>query len=192
MRRRGAAAAGARCGAVEATSTFAAAVMALAACLFGCATGGRGEGGRDDGRWIGRPVPDLAVEALDGKTVSLASLRGRVVLLDVWASWCKPCEGELRALEGIAGRLGPRGVEVLAVSVDDERANVMKFLRTHTLRAVTVAHDPRKIVPETFGLTTMPTSYIIDRSGTVRHVNAGFVPEDAPVIERRLAALAAQ
>jgi cytochrome c biogenesis protein CcmG/thiol:disulfide interchange protein DsbE len=153
----------------------------------GCATT---TGAVADGSAVGRPAPEIVVERLNGESLSLSSLRGKVVLLDVWASWCAPCKQELPMLDAIAGRLRGRGVEVLAVSVDQQRENVLKFLSSRSHWSLTVAHDPRGAIADTFQPDKMPTSYVIDRAGIIRHVNSGFEPPDAPVIERRLAELA--
>lgn len=166
--------------------------------LTGCATAGgpaagtsgRGTaGGQAD---VGRPAPDITVDRVSGGTLALSSLHGKVVLLDVWASWCGPCKQELPMLDAIAGRLHRRGVEVLAVSVDQERENVDKFLQAKGRWTLTVAHDPKGAIADTFQPEKMPTSYVIDRQGIIRYVNSGFAPEDAREIERRLAELAGQ
>jgi cytochrome c biogenesis protein CcmG, thiol:disulfide interchange protein DsbE len=154
------------------------------------ASGGRVAGRSSGGSGVGRSAPEIVVERLDGRSLSLSSLRGKVVLLDVWASWCGPCKQELPMLDAIAGRLRGRGVEVLAVSVDQERDNVVKFLSGRAHWSLTVAHDPRGAIADTFQPDKMPTSYVIDRAGIIRHVNSGFETSDAPVIERRLAELA--
>ena len=87
----------------------------------------------------------------------------------------------------MARRLKAQGIDILAVSVDQERANVDKFLRAPRGRwALTVAHDPRGAIAERLQPDKMPTSYVVDRAGIVRYVNAGFLPEDAPTIEQRL------
>jgi thiol-disulfide isomerase/thioredoxin len=154
----------------------------------GAGTAARGAGSRSSD--VGRPAPDIVVERMNGKNLALSSLRGKVVLLDVWASWCGPCLKELPMLDAIARRLHGRGVEVLAVSVDQERANVVKFLELQPHWALTVAHDPRGVIADTLQPDKMPTSYAIDRGGVIRYVNGGFEPSDAPIIERRLAELA--
>jgi cytochrome c biogenesis protein CcmG, thiol:disulfide interchange protein DsbE len=153
--------------------------------LAGCATGG-GAGGGAAGPQIGAPAPELTVQALSGKAINVSSYRGKVVLLDVWASWCVPCKQELPMLDDIAARQRRKGIEILAVSVDQERDNVVKFLRGHGKWALTVAHDPRGEIADRLQPDKMPTSYIIDRSGIIRYVNSGFVPSDADAIERRL------
>jgi len=174
--------------------------IALAAS-FGCATGGssatggaatsaRGGGARADE--VGKPAPEIVVQRLNGKPLALSSLRGKVVLLDVWASWCGPCKQELPMLDAIAGRLRGRGVEILAISIDQERDNVLKFLGSRTHWSLTVAHDPGGAIAETLQPDKMPTSYVIDRAGVIRYVNMGFEPSDAAVIEQRLAELAGE
>ena len=161
--------------------------FALAACATESGSGrGGGGAGSEAGNQVGAPVPALRVESLSGKKIEVASYRGRVLLLDVWASWCGPCKQELPMLDAMARRLKSQGVEVLAVSVDQERANVDKFLKGHGKWALTIAHDPAGAIAERLQPDKMPTSYVIDRSGIVRYVNAGFVPDDAAMIEKRL------
>ena len=163
------------------------ALVALA-LIASCATGGGGPaaGGSAPGNQVGAPVPEIKVESLGGKKIDVASYRGRVLLLDVWASWCGPCKQELPMLDAMARRLKGQGIDVLAVSVDQERANVDKFLKGHGHWALTIAHDPAGAIAERLQPDKMPTSYVIDRSGIVRYVNAGFVPDDAATIEKRL------
>ena len=169
------------------------AVCALAACATESGAGrGGGGAGSEAGNQVGAPVPALRVESLSGKKIEVASYRGRVLLLDVWASWCGPCKQELPMLDAMARRLKSQGVEVLAVSVDQERANVDKFLKGHGKWALTIAHDPAGAIAERLQPDKMPTSYVIDRAGIVRYVNAGFVPDDAATIEKRLLEVAGQ
>ena len=159
---------------------------ALLVLSLGCATAGAAGGGGAQGP-VGAPLPPLRVDALSGKTINVASYKGRVLLLDVWASWCDPCKQELPVLNEMARRLKSQGIDILAVSVDQERANVDKFLRAHGGRwALTVAHDPRGEIAELLQPDKMPTSYVVDRSGIVRYVNAGFLPADASTIEQHL------
>ena len=161
--------------------------------LASCATaGGGGSGPASASNQVGAPVPEIKVESLAGKKIDVASYRGRVLLLDVWASWCGPCKQELPMLDAMARRLKAQGIDVLAVSVDQERANVDKFLKGHGHWALTIAHDPAGAIAERLQPDKMPTSYVIDRSGIVRYVNAGFVPDDAAVIEKRLLEVAGE
>jgi thiol-disulfide isomerase/thioredoxin len=161
-------------------------VLGLAGCATSGATGESGGGGNQ----VGAPVPELHVESLGGKDLGIGDYRGKVVLLDVWASWCGPCKQELPMLDDMAKRLRGDGVEVLAVSVDQERANVVKFLKARSHWSLTIAHDPKGAIADRLAPEKMPTSYIIDRDGIIRFVNSGFEPSDAAVIERRLAEVA--
>jgi cytochrome c biogenesis protein CcmG/thiol:disulfide interchange protein DsbE len=165
------------------------AALVLAVAQLGCATARAGRGNEEAagaGRQIGAPAPEIHVESLAGKPLGLASYRGKVVLLDVWASWCGPCKQELPMLDDMAKRLRDDGIVVLAVSVDQERANLVKFLRARSRWALTIAHDPKGEVADRLAPEKMPTSYVIDREGIIRYVNSGFVPSDAAAIERRL------
>jgi cytochrome c biogenesis protein CcmG/thiol:disulfide interchange protein DsbE len=169
------------------------------ASAMGCASADGGAGSRGgrvgaaaptEATSVGQPAPDLVVERLDGRPLALSTLKGKVVLLDVWASWCVPCKQELPMLDAMAGRLRARGVEILAVSIDQERANLTKFLAARPRWTLTIAHDDKGAIADALQPDKMPTSYVIDRAGIVRYINSGFVPSDAPAIERRLADLA--
>ncbi len=139
---------------------------------------------------LGRPIPDLQMTALtDGAAVNLASFRGKVVLLDIWASWCVPCKEEMPLLDDMARRLGPQGLQVIAVSIDEDRANAQAFLRTRDSWSLLLAHDPAGKVPDALQPPKMPTSYVVDAAGIVRHVNAGFQREDMPRLEARVTEL---
>jgi thiol-disulfide isomerase/thioredoxin len=140
---------------------------------------------------VGQTMPDLSIEQLSGKSLNVASYRGKVLLLDVWASWCVPCKQELPMLDDLATRLRSKGVEILAVSIDEQRENVDTFLNSRNKWSLTIAHDPKGQVADRLQPEKMPTSYMVDRQGVIRYVNLGFVPSDARVIERRLLDLAA-
>jgi cytochrome c biogenesis protein CcmG, thiol:disulfide interchange protein DsbE len=176
----------------RARSLIAAAALAAAVVGgIGCATAVTGAPGASGGP-VGAPMPPLEVDSFSGRSIRVASYKGRVLLLDVWASWCAPCKQELPMLDAMAERLKARGIDVLAVSVDKDRANVQKFMRAHGRWSLTVAHDPRGEIAELLQPDKMPTSYVVDRAGIVRYVNAGFVPADAPIIEKRLLEVAGE
>ncbi|HEY2901955.1 MAG TPA: TlpA disulfide reductase family protein [Polyangia bacterium] len=149
--------------------------------------------GEDGGATVGAPVPAFAVRTVDGKrTVDLAALKGKVVLLDIWASWCGPCREELPLLDEMAARLKSKGVVVVAVSIDEEQDAARAFLAARDKWTLTVAHDPKGKIPALMQPPKMPTSYLIDARGVLRYVNAGFDRADARKIEDRLVALAAE
>jgi thiol-disulfide isomerase/thioredoxin len=169
--------------------------LVLALLSLGCASlgagGGTGGGGGGRAQAVGDPMPDLRFSRLDGRgDIRLASLKGKVVLLDIWASWCAPCKEEMPLLDDMAGRLRRRGVEIIAVSVDEDRASAEAFVGTRPRWSLTLAHDPQGRIPDLLQPSKMPTSYVIDGSGVVRAINAGFDRSDAAKIEARLRELA--
>ena len=130
----------------------------------------------------GGRAPDFALPSLkSGAKVSLSSLKGRVVVLDFWASWCEPCRKELPELGKIAKDYAGRGVAVLTVNIDKERQNAERLSRLLGV-TVEVLLDPAGSVAGTYDLPKMPTSFVIDRKGLVRFVHAGF--EGAPDVAR--------
>jgi thiol-disulfide isomerase/thioredoxin len=133
----------------------------------------------------GDRAPEVALPDLEGSAVTLQSLRGNVVVLDFWASWCAPCKRELPALDELARRYATAGkpVVVLAVNIDKERRNAEKFLASAKVSALRVLLDPAGKTAAAYDLPAMPTSYIIDASGVVRIVHAGYRPGD----EKKLA-----
>jgi peroxiredoxin len=128
---------------------------------------------------------DFEQKTFSGATLKLSSLRGKVVLLDFWASWCEPCKKELPVLAKMAPKLRERGVEIVAVNIDERKENAEAFLREHGLRLTVVQDQAQSIVKE-YEPPKMPTSFIIDRAGVVRAVNEGFEPGDEAKIERQL------
>jgi len=157
---------------------------------LGCATLGGGSGG-GGGPAPDQPMPDLTVRTIHGKgSIRLASLKGKVVLLDLWASWCPPCREELPLLDDLAQRLRGEEIEIIAVSVDEDRAAADEFLRRRPRWHLTLVHDPT--VAEALNPPTMPSSYVIDARGRLHEVNAGFESGDIGRIEARLRALASR
>ncbi|MBI2378398.1 MAG: TlpA family protein disulfide reductase [Deltaproteobacteria bacterium] len=133
----------------------------------------------------GQPMPELPLTDLAGKPVSLSSFRGRVVLLDFWATWCEPCKDSLPVYDGFVRELGERGLVVLAVSEDEDRSLAGPFLGSHAPR-VTGLHDPGGRTAEQLSLPAMPTAFVIDRAGSVALVHAGFRESEAAGIRARL------
>ena len=143
------------------------------------------------GSVVGRTLPDMRLAALNGgRGVRLSDYKGKVVLLDVWASWCAPCKQELPMLDDMAPRLKSKDIEIVAVSIDDSRQDAEEFLRSRRKWSIKLAHDPDGKLPGKLQPPKMPSSYFIDRNGVIRQVNAGFEHGDAQKIESRLVALA--
>ena len=119
-------------------------------------------------------------ELFDNGTVALADYAGKVVLIDFWASWCAPCRDSLPLLSRLHAALVDRGFEVLAINIDEDLDDGRRFLTTYPV-GYTVLSDQAGGVAKSYGLTTMPTSFLVDRRGIVRYVHKGF---DAGDIEK--------
>jgi cytochrome c biogenesis protein CcmG/thiol:disulfide interchange protein DsbE len=119
---------------------------------------------------IGKPAPDFTLDRLDrAGTLQLSSLRGKVVVLNFWASWCFPCKQEAPALAAASKRWGDR-VVVLGVDVNDFQGEARRFARKYGL-TYPLVHDNRNVTSPKYGLTGLPETFFIDRRGkVVEHV----------------------
>ena len=115
----------------------------------------------------GSPAPDFRLERVGGGgPLALSELRGQVVLLNFWATWCKPCEDEMPAMERLYRGLAGRDFEMVAVSVDEEPGVVVEFQRRLGL-SFPIVMDPEQRVSRDFQSFRFPETFLIDRQGTV-------------------------
>lgn len=123
---------------------------------------------------VGAPVPSYAAEKADGTPIALADLKGEVVLLNIWATWCKPCRQEIPALETLHQRHREAGLVVAGVSidVDEDRKKVAEFA-TALGASYAMWYDPDDRVSTTFLALGVPASYLIGRDGTLRWRHVG-------------------
>ena len=134
---------------------------------------------------VGQPAPALIVTTLDGQELDLKSLRGTVVVLNLWATWCPPCRAEMPMLDAFHRKFAPRGLTVLAMSADDkhDRKDVMKVMRAFSFPAALLAEAKLNDL----GMpTALPISYVIDATGVIR---ARLLPTREPLTEEKLAAI---
>jgi DsbE subfamily thiol:disulfide oxidoreductase len=126
---------------------------------------------------VGAIAPPFQLPALDGKAAPLAvaSLRGKVVLLNFWASWCGPCRKEMPILEQISRQYGKRGVVVVGVNVEPDRGAALEWLK-ETPVGFPVLSDADSRVSAAYHVEGMPNTVILDRKGTVRYVHRSYVP----------------
>jgi len=136
----------------------------------------------------GQPAADFAATTLAGAPLKLSSLRGKVVLVDFWASWCEPCKKDLPLLDKLAPRLRARGIEIVAVNIDDDTKKASDFITSHALH-LTVVPDAGKKIVGSYEPPKMPSSFVVDKGGVVRAVHGGFEPGDEAKLEAELNAL---
>ena len=119
----------------------------------------------------GHPAPAFTLQSLDGKSVSLADYRGRVVLLNFWATWCVPCRHEMPEIERMQ-RSSAGTLTVLAIDKQEPASDVRAFARDHGL-TFTLLLDPTASVFQTYRVSVQPESFWVDRHGTVAAVHYG-------------------
>lgn len=120
-----------------------------------------------------KAAPDLSLSTRDGQTLRLADLKGHVVLLDFFASWCVPCRKSFPQIEALYKELRERGLEVVAINVDDQARKANAFLSQYSY-SMPIVLDPGGRAAKAFDLQAMPSTAIIDRAGTVRFAHIGY------------------
>lgn len=125
---------------------------------------------------IGQTAPHYSAVSLNGDSISLEQLRGRVVLLNVWATWCHPCREEIPVLQALHARYAPRRLELVGVSVDarGEEDTIRQFARDFGM-TYSIWLDPDERVQSTFLAIGVPATFLIDREGVLRWRHVGPV-----------------
>jgi peroxiredoxin len=139
----------------------------------------------------GAKMPEIGLKDLSGKQVDVASLAGKVVIIDFWATWCAPCREELPELEKFYKKYGGKGLAIVGVSVDKEPDNIKSFLEKLKV-TFPVVHDAGHAVSGKYGPPRMPSSYIVDKKGIVRYVHGGYRASDAAEFEKQIQELLAK
>ena len=137
----------------------------------------------------GDRLPDLTLPALhDSPPVALAGFRGAVTYVDFWASWCVPCRESMPWLDTVYKRHRAAGFAVVGINKDVAVADADRFLKRVVVSFPLVA-DVRDAAARAFDVKAMPSGYLVDRKGVVRHVHRGFTAETASALEREIEAL---
>lgn len=129
---------------------------------------------------IGTAAPDFTVRDSE-HSVTLSQLKGQIVVLNFWATWCAPCVEEVPSLMQMQQRMKSKGVTVLAVSVDADENEYRRFVKNHSVNLLTV-RDPDQKSNALYGTSKFPETYIIDRNGVVRRKFIGAVDWTEPEI----------
>ena len=120
-----------------------------------------------------KPAPNVTLQSADGSAVNLTTYKGKVVLVDFWASWCVSCKTSFPALDALYREYEPRGLAVLAINLDERRGDAETFLSDHP-HVLTVLFDPPGASPVAFGVKGMPSSFVIDKAGNIRFTHMGY------------------
>jgi thiol-disulfide isomerase/thioredoxin len=144
------------------------------------------------GAGVGAPAPAFTLPDWQGRSRALAEFRGKLVVVDFWASWCTPCATALPALDTLARHYAPGDVVVLAVDIDTAREQAERFLAERIPQpAIVLLRDPGGKILARYGAEGMPALYLLDRDGVVRRVEAGYAPERITSVAASIDALLA-
>jgi DsbE subfamily thiol:disulfide oxidoreductase len=140
---------------------------------------------------IGRLAPKFTLQDAQAKPRTLASYKGKVVLINFWASWCGPCQAELPELNRLAAQYKARNVRVLAINVDRDRSQAKQLLKRLGLGApaLEILWDPHSKAVSAYDIQGMPSSFVLDRAGVIRYLHSGFQPHDPSLWRNELEAL---
>jgi peroxiredoxin len=131
---------------------------------------------------LGSPAPEIALEDLQGHQVRLSDLRGKVVLLNFWATWCKPCKEEMPAMQASYDKLRDKGFVVLAINELEDTERVAEHIRTHH-HTFPVVMDHSNTVANRYGVVGLPASFLIDPQGIVRERISGSLLTESRIEE---------
>jgi len=123
-----------------------------------------------------KPAPEFSLKDASGQTVRLADYRGKVVLLDFWATWCGPCQQEAPIVDRIAQRYGAQGLAVVGVNTSDEAGNAAPFAKRHHL-SYPIAYDEGQRVAMAYGVENLPTLIVISKTGKVVAIRRGVTSD---------------
>ena len=125
----------------------------------------------------GAPAPAFTLAARDGGKLSLADLKGQVVMINFWATWCGPCRQEMPLLAQMHDKYEPLGFTMLGVNVEPDSAAAVAWLKGVPV-TFPILFDTDSAVAGSFGVEGMPSSVLVDRNGQVRYIHRGYKPGD--------------
>jgi thiol-disulfide isomerase/thioredoxin len=138
--------------------------------------------------WTGGPAPTLALKDLEGRAHRLPDYRGKVMLINFWATWCGPCRDEMPSIQRLKDKLKGRPFEVLAVNLDEPESRIRKFLAEINVD-FTILLDPGRSVAKAWDARILPVTYIVGADGKVRYSLVGEINWDHEQIVSRISEL---
>jgi thiol-disulfide isomerase/thioredoxin len=139
----------------------------------------------------GEPAPAFVLPTAAGETIALDRLKGQVVYVDFWASWCGPCRRSFPWMNEMHRKYGGKGLTIVAINVDRKRPDADRFLAQFPAE-FPVVYDPAGATPTVYAVKGMPSSYLVDPSGKVIAIEQGFRDEQSAALEARIRALIAK
>jgi len=138
--------------------------------------------------WNHKPAPDFNLQTLDGRVVKLSDLKGKVVLVDFWATWCPPCRASLPHIQRLSDdrSMAYHGLKVLAINSEPETSQVQAFLQSQNF-TFTVPMDAGGKTASSYGVSAIPATFLIGRDGVIRKRWVGFGPDSAAQIDAAIA-----
>lgn len=124
---------------------------------------------------VGQASPDFTLPSSTGKNIRLQELRGQVVLINFWASWCGPCRQEMPLLEDIYKKYSKLGFTILGINVEQDSSKAATYLRDVPV-TFPILFDTQNTLSKLYDVNAMPTTVIVDRSGKIRYIHAGYKP----------------
>ena len=170
----------------------------LAAPLVACggsAAESAGDSSSPQGGLVGKKAPDFAVDAaVNGKgKVALSRLRGKVVLVDFWGTFCEPCKKSFPKLQDLNTKYAASGLEIVGISEDDadDREAIPAFASTYGAK-FTLGWDEDKTIARSYKPETMPSSFLIDKHGVIRYAHVGYHDGEEAQVEKEIKELLAR
>ncbi len=124
---------------------------------------------------VSGPAPDFTLKSRSGENIKLSELRGEVVMINFWASWCGPCRQEMPLLDALYQRYQPMGFTILGVNVDENVDDAQRLLKEIPV-SFPVLFDSDNKVADLYELVAMPSTVLVDRDGNMRFVHLGYLP----------------
>jgi cytochrome c biogenesis protein CcmG/thiol:disulfide interchange protein DsbE len=170
-------------------------LVTLTGCGGGGGTGGGGGGGDESTHALKRKAaPDGKLKTTEGEAVRVADFKGKVLIVDYWATWCGPCKASFPKIDALYKKHKDEGLEVVAINENDEPKDmkaIAEFVK-ETGASFTIALDSDGKLASKYAVETMPSTFVIDRSGVVRYVHAGYHDDEAEKLEKEVSKLLAE
>ena len=130
-------------------------------------------------------APAFSLAGDNGK-IHLKQYRDKIVYVDFWASWCKPCRESFAFMNEMQRKYASKGLQIIAINLDEQRSAASAFLSKYPAE-FNIAYDPQAKTPAAYGVKVMPTSYLLDRKGNIIFTHKGFKHNQTDELEQRIA-----